>query len=165
MEHILERIRENRKKLQIPALILLLGILLMTIPSKESTQVQTEVQPTETAATESLQDELEDILGKVKGAGKVEVLLTQSAGARTIYQTDEDTQTGDDSGSTRSDTVLVGSGSEQAGLVCQVIPPTYSGAVVLCRGADSAAVRLAILEAVSAATGLSSNKISILKMK
>lgn len=41
----------------------------------------------------------------------------------------------------------------------------YTGAVIFCHGADSASVRLKIVEAVSVYTGLSSNKIKVLKMK
>lgn len=163
---ILEKIKENRKKLQLPALVLLAGILLMCLPTGSSEQTQTEQQTiVETAASDTLEEELEAILAKVKGAGKVEVLLTQASGAQTVYQTDDDTQTGTDTQSVRRDTVLVGSGSTQTGLVLQVNPPTYLGAVIVCQGADSASVKLAILDAVRSATGLSSDKISILKMK
>jgi len=42
---------------------------------------------------------------------------------------------------------------------------SYSGAVILCQGADNAAVRLQIVEAVSAFTGLGSNRIIVQKMK
>jgi hypothetical protein len=41
----------------------------------------------------------------------------------------------------------------------------YQGAVVLCQGAADAAVRLAVVEAVSKATGLGADKICVLKMK
>lgn len=41
----------------------------------------------------------------------------------------------------------------------------YSGAVILCQGANDAAVRLQIVEAVSAFTGMGSNRIIVLKMK
>jgi stage III sporulation protein AG len=53
----------------------------------------------------------------------------------------------------------------QQGLVKQVNPPVYLGAVVVCQGADRASVRLAIVEAVANATGLGADKISVLKMK
>jgi stage III sporulation protein AG len=43
--------------------------------------------------------------------------------------------------------------------------PAYLGAVVVCRGADNAAVRLQIVEAVSVFTGLGADKISVNKMK
>ena len=53
----------------------------------------------------------------------------------------------------------------QTGLVRQVLPATYRGAVVVCQGADDPRIRLAIVEAVSMATGLGADRISVLKMK
>lgn len=41
----------------------------------------------------------------------------------------------------------------------------FTGAIILCQGADAAEVRLHIVEAVSAFTGLGSNRILVLKMK
>ena len=46
---------------------------------------------------------------------------------------------------------------------CRVLL-SESGVVVVCRGADSAAVRLEILRALGAYTGFGSDKISILKL-
>jgi uncharacterized protein with ATP-grasp and redox domains len=111
-------------------------------------------------------EQLEEILSQVAGAGRVKVLLTVEEGAWTRYQTDSDTQNAGDSRSVRVDTVIVTDRERaQSGLVTQVNPPVYLGAVVVCQGAESAAVRLAITEAVSDATGLTSDKISVLKMK
>ena len=42
--------------------------------------------------------------------------------------------------------------------------PTFRGAVILCDGADSDAVRLQITQAVAALCGISSDHISISKM-
>ena len=87
---------------------------------------------------------------------------TQREGERAVYQTDEDST----SSGIRSDTVLLnGSDRSQTGLVQQVNPPTYLGAVIVCQGADSASVRLAIVSAVGSVTGLSTDKITVLKMK
>ena len=90
------------------------------------------------------------------------VLLTQREGEQTVYQTDEDST----SSGVRSDTVLLsGADRSQTGLVRQINPPTYLGAVIVCQGADSASVRLAIVAAVGRVTGLSTDKITVLKMK
>lgn len=163
---VINYLKEHGKKYRVPALILLLGIILMTLPAKEKQEaepVQTEEQSISQA---DLQDALEDILCLIQGAGKVRVLLTEAAGERTLYQTDEDMQTNGESESIRQDTVLLtDSAREEAGLIRQVIPPVYQGAVILCQGADSAAVRLAIIQAVASATGLTSDKITVLKMK
>ena len=103
---------------------------------------------------------------KISGAGQVSVLLTQAAGEETIYQTDENSSIQENGNSIQRQTVLVsGTGREEIGLVKKVKAPTYLGAVVVCQGADNASVRLAIVEAVRSATGLSSDRISVLKMK
>lgn len=146
------------KKYRYVVLVILAGVALMCLPSEKETAAAPEtVRP-----QPELQEELETLLSRLEGAGKVKVLLTQATGAKTIYQTDETIR--DDT--RQSDTVLVtGTDRSQTGLVQQVDPPRYQGAVVLCQGAQRASVRLAIVEAVANATGLPSNKISVLKMK
>ena len=123
-------------------------------------------QPVSVSQEPSLQDSLTEILGQISGAGNVKVLLTQSAGEETIYQVNENSATEETSRNIRRETVLIsGTGREESGLVRQVKAPTYLGAVIVCQGADNAAVRLSIVEAVKSATGLSSDRISVLKMK
>ncbi len=158
------RSAELLKKYRYVLLILLVGIFLMTLPEGKQEEPQPQ-QPTQ-EAPESLQDSLSDILGKIAGAGKVEVLLTQSTGAETLYQTDEDCSVGENSSDTRRDTVLVTNSSrEETGLIRRIDPPTYQGAIVLCQGAENAKVKLAIVEAVAGVTGLTTDKITVLKMK
>ena len=153
-----QRSLELLKKYRYVALVILVGILLMALPESQepaaaSTQIQ--VQPT-------LQEELAELLSRLEGAGKVKVLLTEAEGAKTTYQSDTDIRTD----AQQSDTVLItGSDRSQTGLVRQVDPPRYQGAVVLCQGAHRASVRLAIVEAVANATGLPTSRISVLKMK
>ena len=145
-------------------LILLVGIGLMLLPSggKSTSQNAATAEPEPVAKTQTLQEQLSDLLSRMEGAGRVEVLLTLATGEETLYQTNGDRT----SETERFDTVLVSdSGHNETGLIRQVNPPTYLGAVVLCQGADSSAVRLAITQAVANATGLGYHKITILKMK
>ena len=135
----------------------------MCLPSRE----KTEDAPTQSTITaenseNSLQSMLSSILSQIKGAGKVEVLLTEARGPETMYQTDTNSGTETD----RLDTVIIsGSDRSQTGLVRQVNPPSYMGAIVVCQGADNAQVRLAIVQAVSSVTGLGADHITVLKMK
>ena len=102
---------------------------------------------------------------QIQGAGKVEVMLTVAFGEKTIYQTDEHISGGENV-STRVETVIVtGADRSQNGLIQQINPPVYLGAIVVCQGADRSVVRLAIVEAVSKVTGLGADRISVLKMK
>lgn len=148
------------KKYKLAVVVLLAGIVLLTLPVGEKEAVS---EPVCTEA--SVQDSLEEILEMISGAGKVSVLLTQSAGEETVYQIDEEVS-GSGSDNSRRQTVLVsGTGREETGLIRQVRAPTYLGAVVVCQGADNASVRLAVVEAVKSATGLTADRISVLKMK
>lgn len=146
-------------------LILLLGILLMSLPegSKESMQPEISV-PAPVYASKT--EELEAILSQISGVGKVRVMLTEAAGSETIYQTDEDRSETSDAQNIRVETVIV-SGSErtETGLVRTVVPPVYLGAIIVCQGGDSPAVRLSVAEAVSNVTGIGTDRITVLKMK
>lgn len=161
-------LRKLLEKYKHVLLILLVGIALMLLPtSREKTENLSTAssQPTQQAAL-SLQEELSELLSRMSGAGKVQVLLTEATGQNTLYQVNEDTTADETGKSSRTDTVILTDGSRnQTGMVCRVDPPTYLGAVILCQGADDPAVRLAITEAVSNATGLGYHKITILKMK
>ena len=140
----------------------------MLLPAGERTSQQAEqTLPAETKQeTQTLQEQLSALLSQMEGAGKVQVLLTLATGEKTLYQTNEDSTTASQSETKRTDTVIINDcNRNEAGLVRQVDPPTYLGAVVLCQGAENSAVRLAITEAVSNATGLGYHKITILKMK
>lgn len=156
-------LREQQKRLskfKYPVLILLLGIGLMLLsPGGKKTPPPTaQSQPAE---QEVLQSQLEVLLSQVEGAGKVRVLLTMEAGTAYTYQTDEET-TGTER---RVETVLVSGENGETAVTRQTVYPTYKGALVVCQGADSAAVRLDLVKAVSSLTGLGSDKITVIKMK
>ena len=147
------------KKYQYIILVVLLGIFLMFLPSNtKSPQMITDLPAGITTC--DLETELSDILSHILGVGRVEVLLTESSGSNTIYQMDT-TQN-----QSNLDTVVITNQSrEETGLVKQVLPPTYKGALIVCQGADNAKVRLSVVEAVKSVTGLSSDCITVLKMK
>lgn len=160
------RAMELIKKYRFVILVLVIGIVLMLLPSGSDDE-KPSVQTTEPMNVSVDQTEaLTQILSQIKGAGKVKVLLSIHAGEKTLYQTDQDTSTGADSGSIRHETVIVtGADRAQHALIQQTVAPEYRGAIVVCQGADDVSVRLAIVEAVSNATGLGADRISVLKMK
>lgn len=153
------KLKELFIKYRIAAIILLIGILMMTlsVPKKESSNSDNTIQ-TET----TLEDKLSDILSQVAGAGEVKVLLTQSSGAQSYYQAD--TRSGENAQS-ESTVVITDKDRNQNGLIARIDPPVYSGAVILSEGADQPEVRLALTKAAATAAGLRFNQITVLKMK
>lgn len=155
------------KKYKLIALLIMIGLALMMIPttSNQDKQAHVKIEAT-TPQTLSLEDKLSEILQQIDGAGKVEVILTVLTGEEVIYQTNDILTKDSDGTKEDTDTVTVtDSDRNQNGLVRQVNPPVYLGAIILCQGADDPIVKLAITEAVAKVTGLRTNCISVLKMK
>lgn len=146
-------------------IVIAIGIILLLIPTNHQKEIEEPVQP-EIVQIDSLESRLSEVLSLVEGAGNTHVLLTISAGEETIYQVDEQTNTNTDSSETKITTITVTSKEKnQNGLIRQVNPPSYLGAIVVCHGADKPSIKLAIIDAVSNVTGLGTNQISVLKMK
>jgi len=146
------------KKYQYVLLVVLAGVFLMLLPQNPP-ESPVEI-PVEQSDFSDLETELAEILSRISGVGKAEVLLTEASGSNTIYQMDTRQN------QSNLDTVVVLDGNrEETGLVKQVLPPVYKGALIVCQGADSASVRLCVVEAVRSVTGLPSDCITVLKMK
>lgn len=159
------KMKELFGKYKYVLLILAVGILLMSLPEREDQEASNEI-PVTASAPATKAEELEEILGQISGVGKVRVMLTEAESARTVYQTDEDSSRASDSENKRLQTVIVsGTDREEHGLIQGIIPPVYLGAIIVCQGGDSPTVKFSIVEAVSNVTGISSDRITVLKMK
>ena len=153
------------KKYRYALLAVVIGVVLMSIPEQKIDTEMNTISVTEEKQT-TLEDSLAEILSKIDGVGEVDVLLTPSRGEETIYQTDEDDSSGERNANRRTDTVVItGEGRLETGLVKQINPPEYMGAVIVCQGASDPKIRLWIVEAVTRATGLTSDRVTVLKMK
>ena len=147
-----------------PVLIVILtGILLMALPgrSRPSDPAQPP-DPNPGQCKADLEASLSELLSGVEGAGSVQVLLSEAVGEQVLYQFDEQRREGEK----QRKTVLVSNGNRgEEGLICRVTAPVYQGAVVLCQGGNRPEVRLSMVKAVTNATGLTSDKVTVLKMK
>ena len=157
-----EKAQQWLGKYKYVVLVLLAGIVLMLLPSRQENKIQTDITTEPVEQKQDVQRELTQILAQIDGVGAVQVMLTIASGEETVYQTD--TETTDNV--CRMDTVIVtDTNRAQQGLVQMKKPPKYLGAIVVCKGGGNAAVKLAVVEAVSRITGLGADQISVLKMK
>ena len=152
------------KKYKYPALILLIGVLFMLIPTGKKSEKA--IETPKTVQQVSINEELAALLSQIDGAGKVSVMLTVAKGEETLYQTNDKTSGSGEMNSIESDTVTVTDAQRnETGLIRQINPARFLGVVVVCQGADDPHVRLAVVDAVSKLTGLGADKISVAKMK
>ena len=157
-----DKIQQGIGKYRYVIIVLLVGVVLMLLPTRQEKVTQPEAVTEPAVQKQDVQKELTQILTQIAGVGDVRVMLTVATGEQTVYQTNTDTT----DNTCRIDTVIVTDSSRtEQGLIQMVNPPQYMGAIVVCKGAGNAAVKLAVVEAVSRVTGLGAGRISVLKMK
>ena len=153
-------------KYKFAILVVVAGAVLLLWPGRK--MVKNTASSAQAAEARDLETEMEEILSKIAGVGQVQVMLTEDADGE--KQLAQDTKLSY-SGSTKapedysrsSEVVLTDSGGEDTVVVTRQQYPTYRGALVVCQGAGSSAVRLAVTEAVAALTGLSSDRVTVAK--
>ena len=157
------------KKYRLAALVVLLGVVLMLLPTGGKAQTSGDGGETlwETFSLEETEKRMAEVLGSVEGVGKVRVMLTLRSGETLSLAEDSSSALGS-GGDVRQDsqvlTVNRGSGRQEV-VVTKRMYPTYQGAVVVCQGAGDSRVRLRVMETVAVLTGLSSDKISVVQWK
>lgn len=122
----------------------------------------------------NLEQELEDILSQIDGAGKVKVLITYSESKQIVAMYNENknisvTEETDSAGGTRtiestdSNKEIILDGSNNP-VTEKVVMPKIEGAIVIAEGGEDAIIKSNIIQAVSAVTGLSTHKVQVFKM-
>ena len=157
------RMKTTLTKFRLPLVLFALGAAILAWPSGNTDrEMKTEQAQTQADPSGEIQGALQALLSRIDGVGRAELMLTTTASEEIFYQTDVRV-----SGDTREETTVFSSGqsAQKTPIVTKTEAAPYLGAVVVCDGADSAAVRLRVIQAVSALTGLGSDKISVIKMK
>jgi stage III sporulation protein AG len=160
--------------------VLLFGVLLLVIaiPSGSSGETSdegnTEVSgksaddeenetAAETASSEyrkQLETELEELLSKMDGVGRVDVMLTlKDSGAYVL-----DKKVKRDGDSSETDTVVYQQSDGEEPYVTNRFSPDVEGVLVVAEGAGSAVTVSDISDAVMALFGIEAHKIKIVKM-
>jgi len=121
---------------------------------------------------------LEKALSAIKGAGKVEVMITYKSGKEIVpafsnVESTIVTQEEDTNGGTRSinqvDTniqpVTISNSEGTEPLVLKEVEPEIKGVIVIAEGAEDIRVKLELLRAVQVALGVKSNQVEVFAMQ
>ncbi len=164
----MDRFVSALEKYKYVALVALVGVLLLIWPTpseRETTSAQAQPRADPFAAGE-LEGRLEQALSQVEGAGRVTVVLTLDTSPRQVLAQEGRSVEGEGRTERETEVILASKGSGgQEPVEVQQLGPSYRGALVVAAGGDDPAVRLSLIQAVSALTGLGSDKISICKGK
>jgi len=148
-------------------LITVLGVILLLWPTDRKQESGDPPDGTPTISSANLAETekaMEEILGKISGVGKVDVMLTLQTGSELVLAQDSSLRY---SGNVQSPDTYERTSqpvTDSGGVVVtQEKQPQYRGALVVCEGGGNDAVRLEIVAAVSALTGLGSDRIAVVK--
>jgi stage III sporulation protein AG len=154
------------QKYRYPALILALGLVLLLIPTGTRDQEEEVAETLEAEAfqLETFTAQAEALLSGISGAGEVQLLLSLETDGTRRYLYDVSQSQSDSSSQKTSQAVLARTSGDEEPVAVETTFPSFRGAVVLCQGADTPGVVLAVKEALSSLTGLGMDKITVLKM-
>lgn len=185
---------ENTKK-KIENLVVFIVILIVTIiiinaiwkndkslekeEKEDNTKILSQVDSNKSyeESSNDLESKLENILGNIKGVGKVKVLLTYSQSSQNVAMYNEDstksdTEETDTQGgnrkiseySSKKEIIYQEIDGEKIPVMQSVIEPKIEGAIVTAVGAQDSIVKTNIIQAIEAATGLATHKIQVFEM-
>ena len=142
------------------------GSLLLLPQNKGSTSIlspEVMAGKEEDFSVEHLEHKLSEILSRVEGAGNVSVMLTVKSGAERIYASDREMSEQNEQRELQEEMVLISIGDGESAVLIGQNYPVFQGALLVCEGGDDPLVRLRLTEALTALTGLSSNRVTVCK--
>ena len=148
-------------------LVAVLGVILLLWPTErkpDSTGVSESTPAAGDVDLKGTEKSMEDILSKIDGVGRGDVMLTLHTGSELVLAQENSLRysgnvQSPDSYERSSQPVTDSNGV----VITQEKLPQYRGALIVCEGGGNDAVRLQVIAAVSALTGLGSDRIAVVK--
>lgn len=178
MEYLINLIRskflkENALRIAVILGIAAIGLILLSEFLPQKSTAKSAAQTDSAIDTESFrldtEQKLSEILSKINGVGKVEVMLTVSGTEEYVYAEEVKQSSSNESEKTSAQRensfVLLDSGGEKEALVKKIISPQINGVVIVCEGGGSARVCESIYRSVSTVLGIPTNKIYVTQIK
>ena len=151
---------KDKQKIVFFALLAIVGIVIMLFANKsEDSKIQegelADLDPIQYA--QNIEERVEALCNKIDGVSSTYAVVTLKGGYKAIYASDSQNGTSN----SKNQTVIIGSGSQEKGLLIGYQNPEISGIGIVCSGGDDYNIRKNIISVVSSAFDISSNKIFV----
>ncbi len=153
----------KNKNNRIIFIIFIIGVVLVLTAQhhKDTYGGENVSAPASAVSVRNEEERLAGMLAQIEGAGRVSVMITYESGTEKSLAYETKTSSRENSGERSEDRKAVTSGGEP--MVVKEVYPQVKGVIVAADGADSASVKTAIREAVTASLGVSAHKVCIFK--
>lgn len=182
----LKELFRQKKTVRFIIVLGLIGILLIFLsefmPKKQASNGKSDAAETSANVTisqyeEKMEQKVLNLVSSISGCGRASVVVTLETGVENVYAREEkgttdhtQDQQGEDvktqeRNNTESKLILIeGENGQKQALVETQRQPTVKGVVVVCEGGEDALVKERIVQAVTTALGVSSNKVCVTKI-
>ena len=153
---LIEKLKKNGK-LWLALGGVVLGIILLLTGTGGS---ESKADPADDAValaeySKEVEEKIYELCSCVKGVSDVSVAVSLERGYEYVYAQND----------TKGNLIVVGSGSSKSAVKVTEKPPVIGGIGVVCRGGGDPAIQKKLIELLSAAFGVKSNKIYIAEAK
>lgn len=139
MKNLLTKLKNDKNLIRIIYIIGLLGIALIFISSFFGTDGDDSFHSGDISEYRSAEEtRIEKMVESIEGVGDARVMITMENSAEQVYLDKS---------------------------VVKEIEPTVRGVMIVCKGADSPSIKETVLESVTKALNISSDKVCIAKLK
>ncbi len=149
-------IKSTLSKIKIEYLVVIALIVVVLLFFTSSFNYDSNSEQSVESYVDSLETKLEKSLAKVKGSGKVEVIISVKGGMEQVYATEKKEQ----NGNVVETPVLV---NGKTVLITEKYPE-ITGVVIVCEGAKNLSCKVNIINAVCVYLNVDESKIEVLAM-
>lgn len=155
----------------------IIALIIYFIPANSSNKNNEEHISNNIEMIETKEEQLEKVLGNIKGAGKVSVMITYKNGNEVVCATNVETQTNtvteksENGGIKESETVIenkspvtIDSKNGENALVIVENEPEIKGVIVVAQGAEKVKVKMDLQKAVETVLQVSPSQVEIFAM-
>lgn len=163
-------VKSDSKKIKIIVAMGLIAIILIAFSSMfQSKDSKSDVVENDSFDYSSYSEETErkltNIISSIDGVGECEVMITFEYTGENIYAKDSEAKSDDTSQSNSDQYVLYDSQNGEKALLIKEKYPTVQGVSIVCTGGDNTQVREAIINTVTSLFDISTNRVSVSKIK
>lgn len=155
LSKIKEKLKSSPKLVTYAVVALTCIALLLLMNTSSDKEIKTdgdEIKAGDTYYKSSLEKQLESIVSRIEGVGKVSVMVTVDSTYSYEYVTDKSEK--------ETKTVIIGN---KEALISRIANPKISGVLVVCEGGDRVKVKEKVIGAVSTVLDIPYSKVYVAK--
>ena len=167
-EKLLNLVKDKSSRIKIFVALGLVGMLLIMLSeitpntkkvgdNDESKQFSQEYQT-------NLENQLENIIKKIDGAGHCDIMITFETSSENVYAYNSSKEKDNEKEKNSYEYITVDTGDGEKTVLIKQLEPKISGVVVVCDGGDNLQVKEKIISCITALFNISTNRVSVNKM-